>query len=77
MVASAALWALGWTVTTLAGIDVERQYMAFGASGALVYSLCSGALLARLLGAQSGGIRRYGSAKVTICSKAGAATSPP
>jgi hypothetical protein len=58
MVASAALWALGWTVTTLAGIDVERQYMAFGASGALVYSLCSGALLARLLGAQSGGIRR-------------------
>ena len=51
MLASALLWALGWTVTTLAGIDVERQYMNFGASGALAYSLCSGVLLARLLGA--------------------------
>ena len=48
--ASVLLWALGWTVTTLAGIDVERQYMNFGASGALTYSLCSGALLAWLLG---------------------------
>ncbi len=52
MLASAPLWALGWTVTTLAGIDVERQYMVFGALGALAYSLCSGALLARLLGAR-------------------------
>lgn len=49
---SAPLWALGWTVTTLTGIDVERQYMVFGATGALAYSLCSGALLARLLGAR-------------------------
>ena len=49
MLASAPLWALGWTVTTLAGIDVERQYMNFGASGALAYSLGSGALLAWLL----------------------------
>ncbi len=52
MLASAALWALGWTIPTLAGSDVEGQYMVFGASGALVYSLCSGALLAGLLGAR-------------------------
>ena len=53
MLASAPLWALGWTVTTLAGIDVERQYMVFGAYGALAYSLCSGALLAWLLRAHA------------------------
>jgi hypothetical protein len=52
VLASAPLWALGWTVTTLAGIDVERQYMVFGATGALAYSLCTGALLAHLLGAR-------------------------
>ena len=52
VLASVPLWALGWTVTTLAGIDVERQYMVFGAYGALAYSLCSGVLLARLFGAR-------------------------
>lgn len=57
MLASAPQWALGWTVTTLAGIDVERQYMNFGASGALAYSLCSGVLLARLLGARGAATR--------------------
>jgi hypothetical protein len=30
-----ALWALGWTITTAAGIDVESQYTVFGSSGAL------------------------------------------
>ena len=59
VVAPALVWALGWTVTTLAGIDVDRQYMVFGATGALAYSLCSGALLARLLGAR-GPTRREG-----------------
>lgn len=47
-VAVPPLWALGWTVTTLAGVDVERQYTTFGATGALVFSLLSGLLLARL-----------------------------
>lgn len=47
-VAMPVLWALGWTVTTLAGIDVERQYTVFGATGALVFSVLSGLLLARL-----------------------------
>ena len=32
----AACWALGWTITTWAGVDIERQYTVFGASGALV-----------------------------------------
>lgn len=44
--ATPPLWALGWTVTTLAGVDVERQYTVFGATGALTYSALSGLLLA-------------------------------
>ena len=32
----AGLWALGWTITASAGIDVEAQYTSFGASGAIV-----------------------------------------
>jgi hypothetical protein len=33
--ATAALWALGWIVTTGWGIDVEEQWVVFGISGAL------------------------------------------
>jgi hypothetical protein len=40
-----ALWALGWTVTTLAGVDVDNQFSVFGAAGALTFSALSGALL--------------------------------
>jgi hypothetical protein len=40
-----ALWALGWTVTTLAGIDVDRQFTVFGAYGAAAFSALSGLLL--------------------------------
>jgi hypothetical protein len=58
MLAGAPLWALGWLVTTLVGVDVERRYMVFGAAGALAYSLSSGALLARLLA--GGGATRRG-----------------
>jgi len=43
------LWALGWTVTTLAGIDVEKAFTVFGATGAVTFSALSGALLHRLL----------------------------
>jgi len=32
----AGLWALGWTITASAGIDVEAQYASFGSSGAIV-----------------------------------------
>jgi len=34
--ALAASWALGWTITASAGIDVDAQYTVFGSSGALV-----------------------------------------
>ena len=42
------LWALGWTVTTAAGIGVDRQYAVFGAFGALTFMALSGVLLDRL-----------------------------
>jgi hypothetical protein len=43
------LWALGWSVTTLAGIPMEEQITIFGASGAVTFSALSGLLLYRLL----------------------------
>ncbi len=42
------LWALGWTVTTLGGIDVAEQFTVFGAYGALTFAALSGVLLHRL-----------------------------
>lgn len=44
-----ALWALGWTATTLGGIAVDEQFTVFGAYGALTFSALSGLLLHRLL----------------------------
>jgi hypothetical protein len=43
-----ALWALGWTATTLGGIAVENQFTVFGAYGAITFSAVSGLLLLRL-----------------------------
>jgi hypothetical protein len=43
----AIAWPIGWTVTWAFGIDVERGYYAFGASGALVFAAITG--LAMLL----------------------------
>jgi hypothetical protein len=40
------IWALGWATTSLVGVDVERHYPVFGASGALVATLCFAALTA-------------------------------
>ena len=34
--ALAAIWATGWATTTASGIDVDQQFVIFGASGALV-----------------------------------------
>jgi hypothetical protein len=48
-VAIPPLWALGWIVTTLAGIPVQQQVTIFGASGAVTFSALSGLLLHRLL----------------------------
>jgi hypothetical protein len=39
------LWALGWTVTAAAGIDVDRQYAVFGA---ITFMALSGVVLDRL-----------------------------
>ena len=43
----AIAWPLGWTVTWSVGVDVERSYYVFGASGALVCAAVTG--LAMLL----------------------------
>jgi hypothetical protein len=42
-----ALWALGWTTTTLVGVDVETQWAVFGASGALLVTAGTGLVLLR------------------------------
>ena len=44
-----ALWALGWTATTLGGIAVDEQFTVFGAYGAVTFSALSGLLLLLLL----------------------------
>ena len=38
----AVAWPLGWAVTWAFGIDVERGYFVFGASGALVFAAVTG-----------------------------------
>ena len=43
----AIAWPVGWTVTWAIGIDVERGFLVFGASGALVFAVITG--LAMLL----------------------------
>ena len=48
-----ALWALGWSVTTLGQIHVEQQFTIFGAYGALTFSALSGLLLHALLPARA------------------------
>ena len=44
-----ALWALGWTTTTLGGIAVDKQFTVFGAYGAITFSALSGLLLLLIL----------------------------
>lgn len=45
----AIAWPLGWTVTWAAGIDVERGYYVFGASGALVFAAITGVAMLLML----------------------------
>ena len=47
-VAVPVVLAVGWSVTTLIGVDVERRYAIFGAAGALVATAVTGLLLAGL-----------------------------
>ena len=42
------LWALGWTVTTAGGIDVDQQFAVFGAYGAITFMALSGVLMDRM-----------------------------
>jgi hypothetical protein len=42
--ALAGLWALGWTITASAGVDVEAQYTVFGSSGAIVVTAATAIL---------------------------------
>src|SRR5688572_15350107 len=42
------LFALGWSMASVTGIGVDDQFTVFGAGGALVFTLLSGLLLARL-----------------------------
>lgn len=42
------LWALGWAVTTLVGVDVEARYTIFGSTGAIAFSALSGLVLLAL-----------------------------
>jgi hypothetical protein len=46
------LFAIGWSATTIAGIDVDKQFTVFGAVGAVVFTLLSGLLLARFMPAR-------------------------
>jgi hypothetical protein len=42
--ALAALWALGWAITTVAGVEVDEQFTVFGASGAITVTACTAIL---------------------------------
>ena len=46
-----AAWAVAWSVTTSIGVDVERGYVVFGSSGAVVAALLTGLALPVLAGA--------------------------
>ena len=44
-VATPALWALGWLITSQVIVDAERQHAVFGSSGALLVSAVAGLLV--------------------------------
>ena len=52
-VAMPVLFALGWCASTGIGFSVADQFTVFGASGAVVFTLLSGLLLARFTPARS------------------------
>ena len=49
----AIAWPVGWTVTWAFGIDVERSYYVFGASGALVFAAITGLAMLLILRGRS------------------------
>ncbi|MDQ8047132.1 MAG: hypothetical protein AAGC46_18405 [Solirubrobacteraceae bacterium] len=50
-----ALWALGWTITTAIGVDVDLQWAVFGSAGAVVASAGLAAALETAAPARAGG----------------------
>lgn len=46
---TAALWALGWTVSTSIGVSVEEQFVVFGISGALAAAAVQSIVVRRLV----------------------------
>jgi hypothetical protein len=42
--ALAAIWALGWTITTSIGVEVDEQFTVFGSAGALVVTALTAVL---------------------------------
>jgi hypothetical protein len=49
----AVAWPLGWTVPWAIGVDVERGYYVFGASGALVFAAITGLAMLLMLRARA------------------------
>jgi hypothetical protein len=45
----AIAWPVGWTVTWAFGIDVERGYYMFGATGALAFAVITGLAMLMML----------------------------
>ena len=50
----AIAWTVGWTMTWAFGIDVERGYYAFGASGALMFAAITGLAMLLMLRGRTG-----------------------
>ena len=48
-VLTAALWPLAWVITTLVGVKVGEQFIVFGSSGAIVYTILAGLALQLLV----------------------------
>lgn len=49
----AVAWPLGWTMPWAIGVDVERGYYVFGASGALVFAAITGLAMLLMLGGRT------------------------
>jgi hypothetical protein len=52
-VATAALWAVGWTVTTAVGIDVSQQWAVFGAAGCLTLAFLQSVIIGAFVPAEA------------------------
>jgi hypothetical protein len=62
---TAALWAIGWTVTTAGGIDVDEQWVVFGAYGAFSSVFLQSVVLGAFVPELSIGLAEAPTKKVT------------